>query len=276
MSSAVPTANPTRSPNELVDHIRAGGRALVALSGGVDSSLVASLAFAALGSEVVGVTLVGPAVARREVDRASRVAAAIGIEHVVLPTDPLARSEYRANGVDRCYHCRVVETDAMRKFGVDRSVRQYLDGVQVDDLADDRPGLRAMDEAGFVHPLLWAGWGKREVRAEARRQGLPNWDQPSDACLASRVAHGEPVTEELLARVEVAEAALLDLGFRRVRVRVRSGSARIEVDPSEVPRLLEEPLASLATRAVERAGFSSVRVDPRGYRGALLDLAMAP
>ena len=249
---------------------------MVALSGGVDSSLVAALAFAALGSDALAVTLVGPSVARREVDRATRVAATVGVPHFLLRADPLARDAYRANESDRCYHCRSVETSVLREFGAARAARQYLDGVQRDDLTDDRPGLRAMDEAGFQHPLLWAGWGKREVRTEARRRGLPNWDQPSDACLASRVAHGEPVTEELLGRIEAAEAALLDLGFRRVRVRVRSGSARIEVDPSEVPRLLEEPLASLATGAVVRAGFASVTVDPRGYRGALVDLTLVP
>jgi len=249
---------------------------VVALSGGVDSSVVAAVAFAALGNDALAVTLTGPSVARREVDRASRVASAIGLPHFVLPANPLARGAYRENGSDRCYHCRSVETSALREFGQARAACQYLDGIHRDDLADDRPGLRAMDEAGFQHPLLWARWGKREVRGEAHRRGLPNWDQPSDACLASRIAHGEPVTEELLARIETAEGALLDLGFRRVRVRVRSGVARIEVDPSEVARLLEEPLASRATRAVERAGFPSVTVDPRGYRGALLDLTMAP
>lgn len=271
--SARPT---TRSVDELMAHVRAGGPALVALSGGVDSSLVASLAFSALGVDAVAVTLAGPAVSRGEVDRACRVATAIGIEHVIVPTDPLSRAEYRENGPDRCYHCRSVETSALRAYGATRSARQYLDGVQVDDLSDDRPGLRAMDEAGFHHPLLWAGWGKTQVRAEARRRGLPNWDQPSDACLASRVAHGDPVTVELLERVETAERVLLDRGFRRVRVRVRAGSARIEVDPTEVARLLEEPLSSEVTDAIARIGFSPVTIDPRGYRGALVDLAMAP
>jgi len=276
MPSLPSSARPVRSVDELLSHIRSGGRAVVALSGGVDSSLVASLAFSALGPDAVAVTLVGPAVSHGEVDRASRVAAAIGIEHALVPTDPLSRAEYRENGPDRCYHCRVVETSALREYGAARSALQYLDGVQHDDLSDDRPGLRAMDEAGFHHPLVWAGWGKSEVRTEARRRGLPNWDQPSDACLASRVAHGETVSAELLGRIEAAERVLLDRGFRRVRVRVRSGSARIEVDPSEVARLLGEPLASEVTDAIAQIGFSTVSIDPRGYRGALVDLAMAP
>lgn len=273
--STILAGTPYRT-EELETRIRAGGRALVALSGGVDSSLVAALAFSALGVDALAVTLAGPAVARREVDRAVGVASAIGIAHAVVEADPLGREEYRQNRDDRCYHCRSLETSTLREFGSRRGVRQYLDGVHRDDLADERPGLRAMDEAGFQHPLLWAGWGKSEVRDEARRRGLPNWDQPSDACLASRVAHGEPVTADLLARIERAEGALLDLGFRRVRVRVSGGGARIEVDPAEVRRLLEGPLAKRATDAVAREGFRPVAVDPRGYRGALVDLTMVP
>jgi uncharacterized protein len=276
MSSSQPSAVPCRPADEVIARIRDGGRAVVALSGGVDSSTVAALAFSALGSEALAITLTGPAVSGAEVSRAERVAAAIGVEHVLLRVDPLSRAEYRENRSDRCYFCRVVETSLLREFGAARSAVQYLDGVHRDDLTDDRPGLRAMDEAGFSHPLLWAGWGKAEVRAEARRRGLPNWDQPSDACLASRIAHGDPVTSELLARIESAEAVLLGLGFRRVRVRVRQGTARIEVDPAEVPRLRSEPLASEVTRAVACLGFANVTIDPRGYPGAVRELPVVP
>lgn len=275
--SRAPRVPPRPRPVEEIEaHLRAGGRALVAMSGGVDSSLVASLAYSALGDGATAVTLVGPAVSRPEVERAQRAAAAIGIRHVLVPVDPLVRAEYRENGPDRCYHCRSIETSVLRKFGAERGIVQYLDGVQQDDLSDDRPGLRAMDEAGFQHPLLWAGWRKWDVRAEAKRRGLPNWDQPSDACLSSRVAHGEPVSRELLERIEAAERAVTSLGFRRVRVRVRAGAARIEVDPAEVARLLSEPTASRAVREVEKVGFRPVSIDPRGYRGALVDLAMVP
>jgi len=262
--------------DEIVARIRGGGRAVVALSGGVDSSLVAAVAFEALGPEATAVTLTGPAVSRAEVARAERVASSVCLEHVLLKANPLERTEYRENGSDRCYFCRSVETSVLREFGATRLAAQYLDGVHRDDLTDDRPGIRAMDEAGFTHPLLWAGWGKREVRAEAHRRNLPNWDQPSDACLASRVAHGEPVSVELLGRIESAEAILLSLGFRRVRVRVQSGSARIEVDPAEVSRLRAEPLASEVTREVERLGFQAVTIDPRGYPGASLELPTIP
>jgi pyridinium-3,5-biscarboxylic acid mononucleotide sulfurtransferase len=265
MASSGPMAPLAVSETELLVRLRAGGPALVALSGGVDSSVVAALAFEALGRSAVAVTLSGPAVASVEVERARRVAAAVGIPHRIVPADPLAREEYRRNPVDRCYHCRAVETEVLRRVGAELGARQFLDGVQRDDLADDRPGLRAMNEAGFLHPLLWLGWGKADVRAAARRRALPNWDQPSDACLASRVAHGEPISDELLRRVEAAETYLLGLGFRRVRVRTRAGGARIEVDPDEVARLAAEPTAARAVAELRALGFDPVTIDPKGY-----------
>ncbi len=255
------------SPTQVVARLRDGGRALVALSGGVDSALVASLAREALGDGAIAVTLRGAAVAAAEIDRAERVARSIGIEHHVIEADPLGRDAYRANPSNRCYFCRVVETDALRAFGAPRHVAQYLDGVHRDDLGDDRPGLTAMDEAGFVHPLLEAGWTKADVRTTARLRGLPNWDQPSDACLASRIAHGVPISRELLERVDRAESLVRARGFRRVRVRVDGPAARIEVDPDEVPRLLAEPMRSRVTENVRSVGFDRVTIDPDGYHG---------
>jgi len=268
--SAAPVPRPE---SEIVARIASGGPALVAMSGGVDSSVVAALAAEALGAHALAVTLEGPAVARAEVDRARAVARAIGIEHAVLAVDPLERVEYRANPSNRCYFCRSVETATLRDFGGRRGVEQYLDGVHVGDLAEDRPGLRAMDEAGFVHPLLWGGWTKSDVRRAARERGLPNWDQPSDACLSSRVAPGEPITIELLRRVEAAEAVLLERGFRRVRVRVAGRGARIEVGEEELERLRGSSLAEEIVARVSALGFAPVTIDPRGYRGSLAEPA---
>ena len=265
MHAAAASTHPPRTESEVVRRIAGRGAALVALSGGVDSSLVAALAFEALGPASLAVTLAGPAVARTEVERARTVARSIGIPHVVLEIDPLVRADYRANTPNRCYFCRSVETEALRREGGARGIVQYLDGIHVDDLADERPGLRAMDEAGFDHPLVWAGWTKLRVRDAARDRSLPNWDQPSDACLSSRVAHGEPISSELLSRIESGEAWLLRRGFRRVRVRTRGGEARVEVDPEEVPRLRSEPLAAEMKRALGELGFDPVVIDPHGY-----------
>ncbi|MCI4339027.1 MAG: ATP-dependent sacrificial sulfur transferase LarE [Thermoplasmata archaeon] len=265
MVNLVASISRVRSEQEIILRIADRGTALVALSGGVDSSVVATLAFEALGPRSVALTLAGPAVARSEVERACRVARTIGIEHAVVDVNPLARAEYRANTPNRCYFCRSVETEVLRREGRARGIEQYLDGVQVDDLSEDRPGLRAMDEAGFDHPLVWAGWSKTMVRASARARDLPNWDQPSDACLSSRVAHGDPVSAELLQRIELGEAWIAGRGFRRVRVRTRGRGARIEVDPDDVPRLSAEPLATEVRRALGNLGFAPVEIDPVGY-----------
>ena len=265
MSEPVPRHRSPRAGREIAQRLAARGPALVALSGGVDSSVVAALAFDALGTSALAVTLSGPAVAVAEVERARRVAAAIGIQHLVVPVDPLERTEYRENSSRRCYFCRSVETEVLRREGAPRGVRQYLDGVQLDDLSDDRPGLRAMDEAGFDHPLVWGGWTKAQVRREARDRHLPNWDQPSDACLASRIAHGTPVSAELLARIEAGERWVAARGFRRVRLRTTGTAARVEVDPLEVERLRSEPLASELRSALAEYGFAPVEIDPRGY-----------
>lgn len=251
----------------LVGHIRSGGRAVVALSGGVDSAVVAWLAFRALPHDAEAVTLTGSAVSAEEHRTAVAAAAAIGIPLASRPADPIVRSEYRANRDDRCYYCRQVETEEVLRYGRERGARQYLDGVHLDDLGDDRPGLRAMDQAGFTHPLAEAGWSKYDVRQFAREVGLPNWDRPSNACLASRVEHGIAIDPELLARIERAEEAIRSRGFRQVRVRFGAQGARVEVGKEEVDRLLAPSLRSDVERHLTALGFDRVSIDPEGYRG---------
>ena len=256
-----------RPVGAVVRYLAGLGPAAVAMSGGVDSALVASLAHEALGDQVWAVTLAGPAVTQREVERAGAIARSIGIRHVRLRVDPLADPRYVANPSNRCFFCRSGETSALRAWGEPRGIGTYLDGVQVDDLDEVRPGIRAMDAAGFLHPLAWAGWNKAHVRKIAHRRGLENWDEPSDACLASRVTHGQPITGPLLRRVEAAEAAIRALGFRTVRVRVDGGSARVEVGRDEVPRFQDPSLAATARERVLVLGFAAVTLDPLGYHG---------
>ncbi|MHB8352786.1 MAG: ATP-dependent sacrificial sulfur transferase LarE, partial [Thermoplasmata archaeon] len=192
-------------------------------------------------------------------------ARAVGISHEEIGADPLGLEEYRKNPSNRCYFCRKVETEALQRFGSSRGILQYLDGVHVDDLGDDRPGLVALEEAGFLHPLLRAGWNKTAVRAYARARDLPQWDRPSNACLASRIAHGQEITAELLGRIDAAESAVRRHGFLRVRVRVAGATARVEVAPDEVGRLREETIESAVRRELGGLGFPSVEIDPRGY-----------
>jgi uncharacterized protein len=257
---------PLLSEGELIDRLRAIGPSVVAMSGGVDSAVVAALAHRALGASAWAVTLSGPAVAMEELARAREVAAVLGLRHAVVPVDPLQEDGYRTNPANRCYFCRKVEAGAIAAWAAARGIHTFLDGVHCDDLGDDRPGIRAMDEAGFAHPLVWAGWGKGEVRAFARAASLPNWDAPSEACLASRIRHGQEVTVPLLGRIEAAERAIRRLGFRRVRVRVEGDDARVEVDVEEVPRLLAGPTSLRVSTDLRALGFHEVRLDPGGYR----------
>ena len=259
------TARGPRPVEELLEGLASGGPTLVALSGGVDSAVTALLAHRADPGRTYAATLVGPAVSAFEADRAVRVARWIGIPHTLLPVDPLAVEGYRSNPPNRCYFCRTTETAALRRYGASLGIARYLDGVQRDDLGDVRPGIRALDEAGFEHPLLAAGWGKSEVRTWAHREGLPNWDAPSDACLASRIPHGIPVAAELLERIADSEADLRARGYGRIRVRIDGTGARIEVDPQEVARLLEPFERAEVTRRLKARGFTAVEIDPRGY-----------
>jgi uncharacterized protein len=255
-----------RSARELGAWLSEGPVSVVALSGGVDSAVVAALAFRAAPDRVWAVTLTGPAMGDAELARARSVVRSIGIRHALIPVDPLAVEGYRTNPSNRCYFCRTTEARALQEFGASVGAGRYLDGVHLDDLTDDRPGLRALAEAGFEHPLVWARWGKAAVRRAARDLGLPNWDAPSDSCLASRVPHGTPIDAGLLRRIAAAEEELRQRGYRRVRVRVEGPGARVEVDTEELPRLLEAGESRAVTAQLNQHGFATVTMDPKGYK----------
>lgn len=257
-----------RTAGELTDHLAGQGPILVALSGGVDSTVAAELSWRALGREgSLAVTLTGPATSQEELRAAEQAARVIGIRHRAVRVDPLAEPGYASNPTNRCFFCRTVEASALTRLAAEEGYRTIIDGLHLDDLGEERPGIRAMDRAGVQHPLVWARWRKADVRQYARSRELPNADRPSEACLASRIAHGLPISLDGLARIEAAETAVRHLGFRRVRVRTdRERSARVEVDPSEVDRLLEAEVAHRVRDALGRLGFDPVELDPRGYR----------
>ena len=255
-----------RSAAEVIEGLREGGPSVVALSGGVDSAVMAHLLRSALGADAHAITLTGAAVSADEVERARAVARSVGIDHALLEADPLADASYRSNPSNRCYFCRRTETRAVRAWAGPRGISRFVDGVHLDDLGDDRPGLVAMGEAGFRHPLAEASWRKIDVRTYARSVDLPNWDQPSEACLASRVSHGQAISRELLERVEAAERAVRAHGFRRVRVRTDGRSARVEVDGPEVERLRAPLTADRLVLELRQLGFDPITLDPLGYR----------
>jgi uncharacterized protein (TIGR00268 family) len=254
---------------------------LVAFSGGVDSGVVLAAAVRALGAErVVAATAVSPSLPAAERAAAAGFAASLGVRHEQPHTDELSREGYRANAGDRCAFCKAELVDVLTPLAARLGIADVVTGTNADDLrAGFRPGIRAAAERGAWAPLARAGMTKDDVRAAARRWGLPLADKPAAACLASRIAYGVPVSAEGLARVEAAEAALraamtgAGLAVRDLRVRDLGGdTARVEVDAALVGELVARPelLASVT-------GFGRVEVDPRGFRsGSMNELLPDP
>lgn len=239
-------------------------RIVVAYSGGVDSALLAAVACDVLGPAALSVTAVSPSLPDSERRHAKRFATDHGIAHVEVCTDEAERPEYVANGSDRCFHCKSALFDALGPIADALGARIAL-GTNLDDLGDHRPGLRAAAERGTVAPLVDAGFGKQEVRDASRALGLRTADKPAAACLASRVAYGDQVTPELLARIEAAEEAVRALGFSRFRVRSHADGtvARVEVPHDRIEQAAR--MGAALDGAVRAAGFEFCALDLAGF-----------
>ena len=248
----------------VVADLAARGSVLVAYSGGVDSALVAALAVRALGERALAVTAAAETLAGAELDHARRLAAEIGIRHRVITYSELDDPEFVANPAHRCYVCQGMRMDAMRREARRLGLAVVCDGTNASDPGPDRPGLRAVRERGIYSPLLAHGIDKPAARAMARWLGLSAWDRPANACLSSRIPHGQVVTLGKLRRIEAAEALLAGAGFQVVRVRDDQGGARVEVAAGEVERLASR-WQDLAPRLLV-LGFERAAFDPRGYR----------
>ncbi|MCM8794936.1 MAG: ATP-dependent sacrificial sulfur transferase LarE [Candidatus Omnitrophica bacterium] len=242
------------------------GSVMVAFSGGVDSTFAAKVAADELGSRAAAVTAVSPSLPAAEREEARELARRIGIRHLEIESKELEDSRYAANPANRCYFCKshlyAIAVPKARELGI----ACVVDGTQLDDLRTPRPGLQAAKEWGVRHPLVEAGFTKRDVREESRRLGLPTWDKPEMACLSSRFAAGMEVTRQRLALVEKAEAALKGLGFRQVRARYHGETVRLELDPPQINRLADRPSENAVLRACQEAGFKRVLIDLAGYR----------
>jgi uncharacterized protein len=258
----------------LLSDLAGRGSALVAYSGGVDSAVVAALACRSLGSRALAVTAAAETLSGAELDHARRLAREIGVRHEVVTYNELDDPEYTANPAHRCYVCQGMRMDAMIRLAAERGYAVVCDGTNASDPGPDRPGLAAIRERGIYSPLLEHGVTKEETRAIARALGLSVWDRPANACLSSRIPHGQTVTVGKLRRIEAAEEVLAGAGFRVVRVRHDGGAARVEVGADEVTRLAaiwEEVEPRLRSLGFERAAF-----DPRGYRRGGADPGSTP
>jgi uncharacterized protein len=244
-------------------------RLLVAFSGGADSALLAWTALDTLGGERVrAVTAVSPSLPADELAGCRDLAASWRLPWSTVLTDELERAAYRVNASDRCYHCKSALLDALLPLAGGATIAL---GVNVDDLGDHRPGQQAAAEQGAVFPLLDAGFTKSDVRRWSRHLGLPTWDKPAAACLASRIPYGTEVTVSVLSRVERAEAALRRLGFRALRVRHYGDTARLELPVDDLAGVLERRPEVVA--AVRSAGYRYVTLDLEGLRSGNLNAA---
>jgi len=239
-------------------------RVVVAYSGGIDSTLLAVVAGAELGDRAVAVTAVSPSLPHSDLEEAKAIAKQFNFAHALIDSHELDDPNYQANTPLRCYFCKHEVYGELTAYAREHGFTHVIDGTNLDDLGDVRPGRKAAAEAGVRSPLIEAQFTKQDVRDLARELGLPNWDKPAAACLSSRIPHGTPVTIQLLTQVEQAEMMLHGLGLRRVRVRHHNEIARLEVDPDDFDLILQQRASIVAQ--LKPIGYTFVTLDLVGYK----------
>jgi len=258
----------------LQDNLAQYSNVIVAFSGGIDSSLVAFVAGQVLGKNALAVTSASASLKRADLALAEKLADDWGIQHKVIVTDELAKPEYRANPVNRCFHCKTSLYTYLDEMARQQAVEVVLNGTNLDDLGDHRPGLIAAENFEVRSPLVEAGFHKADIRALANALGLENADKPQAACLSSRFPYGTHITQELLAQVEAAEEVMTELGFSQYRVRHHGEVARLEVPERELVRAVE--LHNELQSRIKATGYAFVALDLGGFRSGSLNETLDP
>ena len=242
---------------------------MVAFSGGVDSSLVAKVAYEVLGKKALAVTLTSDTFSKRELESAKIIAQEIGITHEIVKSSELGNDEFIKNPENRCYYCKKEEAIVLKRIANENRIKYIADGVNLSDFHEHRPGIKALDEEGIIHPLVEAGIKKSDIKAMAKFLGLSNYNMPSTTCLSSRISYGEEITIEKLKRIEKAESFILSLGFRQVWVRCHKNIARIEVEKEEIKKAIS--FREEIVRRLKKVGFKYITLDLEGYRSGSMD-----
>ena len=251
-------------------------QALIAYSGGIDSTLVAKIASDVLGDRALAVTAVSPSLLPEELEDAKIQAATIGIAHEIVETREMDNPNYTSNPVNRCYFCKSELHDRLQPLAIERGYPYVVDGINADDLKDYRPGIQAAKERGARSPLAEVGISKMEVRQIAKQLGLPWWDKPAQPCLSSRFPYGEEITIAKLQRVGRAEVYLRQQGYQNIRVRSQGDTAKIELLPEQIKHFVLNTDLSELVSTFQKYGFVCITLDLEGYRSGKLNRVLEP